>query len=519
MKRAAIISIILSIFIEATIVKTVNASMVDYIVGSDRYETSALLADRLNYETVILVNGNCMADGLSASGLSGATNSPIIFTESNNIPKSVEERLTTVKRAYIVGGESVISSNIKKNLSRKGIKVKRLGGEDRYETSIKVANEIEKIKGIQEIYYVNGAKTYADAVSIAPVASRSSNPIILTDGIKTDFFVSEAKAYTIGGRGIMGDSFDKFSERIGGKDRFETNKIIINKFFENKDHVYLSSAEVFADALSASFNKEPIVLANDYSNKTVLEGVNSITALGGVNKRAVAQAKSYIYGEKVVFYIQHQDDETIFASSAIIDAINCRGKENVYVVLVTDGTDSIRLREPRYACLTEDEKSSIRDNEFMAACSKLGVDTNNIVFLNEREADWNSESLKNKVLEFESKFESVTHVGHTYKYDVQAQHLENGKAILQLYKDGAIKDCRFFARNPELMKGMDFKYYIESIADDTDEEKKVRNAAFEYSIDNRDMKREGIGYKSVSNLFNILTSSSHMQSYLHEPEL
>lgn len=41
---------------------------------------------------------------------------------------------------------------------------------------------------------------------------------------------------------------------------------------------------------------------------------------------------------------------------------------------------------------------------------------------------------------------------------------------------------------------------------------------FEYSIDNGDMRREGIGYKLVLNLFNILTSSSHMQSYLHEPE-
>ena len=48
---------------------------------------------------------------------------------------------------------------------------------------------------------------------------------------------------------------------------------------------------------------------------------------------AVKRAKSYIFNDKVVFYSQHQDDETIFAGSAIIDAVEAVGAENVYIVL------------------------------------------------------------------------------------------------------------------------------------------------------------------------------------------
>lgn len=55
--------------------------MKEEIVGSNRYETAAKIADRMGeYSVAILVNGNSISDGLSASGLAGKENAPILLT-------------------------------------------------------------------------------------------------------------------------------------------------------------------------------------------------------------------------------------------------------------------------------------------------------------------------------------------------------------------------------------------------------------------------------------------------------
>ncbi|MCR1951902.1 hypothetical protein NSA50_12690 [Clostridium sp. DSM 100503] len=63
------------------------------------------------------------------------------------------------------------------------------------------------------------------------------------------------------------------------------------------------------------------------------------------------------------------------------------------------------------------------------------------------------------------------------------------------------------------------KLLIQSISDNEIEKNKILKACFEYKLDNRDMIREGIGYKSVSSLFDPLTSDPFNTSYLHEPGL
>jgi len=157
----------------------------DYICGIDRYETASIIASKMQYSSAILVNGNSLADGLSASGLSGAVNSPILLTQSNILPEVTLNKLKKVSTVYIIGGKSVISSNIESKITKMGKKVIRIGGKNRYDTSILIANKIEKINGIGEIYYVNGLRGEADAMSIAPVAANKGNPVILTDGNST----------------------------------------------------------------------------------------------------------------------------------------------------------------------------------------------------------------------------------------------------------------------------------------------------------------------------------------------
>ncbi|EQI50771.1 cell wall binding repeat 2 family protein, partial [Clostridioides difficile Y270] len=83
-----------------------------------------------------------MADGLSASGLAGATNAPILLTKKNDIPNVTLKRVEKAKKVYIIGGESSIDKSTENILKNKNIEVKRLQGSDRIKTSYNVAKEI-----------------------------------------------------------------------------------------------------------------------------------------------------------------------------------------------------------------------------------------------------------------------------------------------------------------------------------------------------------------------------------------
>ncbi|MDU5108521.1 PIG-L family deacetylase [Clostridium sp.] len=316
----------------------------------------------------------------------------------------------------------------------------------------------------------------------------------------------------------MNAIFDKFSERISGLDRFETNKNVINKFFPNKNHINLSKAYELIDALTSSALKEPVVLVDTDSDKSIIAGAKSLTVFGDINPLAISRAKSYIYSDKVVFYSQHQDDETLFSGSAIIDAIESVGAENVYVVLISDGDESGVFSNPRYSNLILEKKTALRNNEFKAAVSRLGVLEQNLVLLNQPEKNINKNIIIKTMLDFENRFDNITHVSHSYKYDLHEQHLATGNILYDLYKSKKIKDCRFFARK-ELIPNYNNKLLIQSTSDNLNEKSKILKACYEYKLDNGDMIREGIGYKSVGSLFNDLTSDPLNISYLHEPGL
>lgn len=288
-------TILSSILIVTMSISSVSALSTYEIKGKDRYETSALISDKQEYTTAILVNSTkSIADGLSASALAGAANAPIFLVKQNQIPESIELRLERTNKIYIIGSENAISKDLENRLKKSGFYTVRIGGKNRYETSTNVAKEVKKVKGgASETFIVNGVKGEADAMSISSVAARDSAPVILTNG-KT--ISSEAKKivesipnrYAIGLEGVMSDSLVKSlkASRVGGENRYMTNKKIINTFYKNVSSYHLSKSDQLVDALSASpmTKYSPIVLVSRNSDKSVLKGATKITALGGIDK-------------------------------------------------------------------------------------------------------------------------------------------------------------------------------------------------------------------------------------------
>ena len=256
------------------------------IIGSDRYDTAAKIADKLgSYDTVVLVNAtSTMSDGLSASGLAGKENGAILLTKKDSIPKVTMDRIKKVKKVYIIGGESAISAKVAKEITAANIKVERLGGKTRVETSELVA---KKLGNYNKVFVVNGFKGEADAMSASAVAAKNGAPILLTNG-KSSTHAKKAgvEYYVIGGNTVVDKSIvSKYdAERLAGSDRYATNREVMDEFYSGKEKVYIANGDKLVDALTASplAKNNGIVLVNEKSDKSILKGKDTVQ-VGGMD--------------------------------------------------------------------------------------------------------------------------------------------------------------------------------------------------------------------------------------------
>lgn len=253
------------------------------IIGKDRYETAGLIADRIGYyNSVILVNANdTLADGLSAASLSGKESAPILLVKKDSIPKATMDRLYKAKTVYIIGGENAISKKVESQLKDK--KVIRIGGKNRVETSLKLA---EYVGNYDEAFIVNGYTGEADAMSASAVAAREVAPIILTNG-KTSNYAKKSgvEYYAVGGKAVLDDKIvSKYdAERFGGDDRYETNRLIINEFYKYSSKYYFTKGDPLVDALTVSLHAKDngVVLVSKKSDNSILKG-KDIVQVGGM---------------------------------------------------------------------------------------------------------------------------------------------------------------------------------------------------------------------------------------------
>lgn len=221
------------------------------------------------------------------------------------------------------------------------------------------------------------------------------------------------------------------------------------------------------------------------------------------------------FKDNVVFYAQHQDDETLWASAAIIDAINEVGVDNVYIVQVSYGTGiKVFKNEKIFENMSHEEKYEYREREFLEAVEHLGIKRENVILLPRiNKSDSTSFDLMEEVaLKFEHELKSVTHIAHTYKLDWHLQHLKNGSVIQALYNSGKIKDVKYFVK-PEYKKYIPYSERIfYKVVDEKDKEK-IRKACESYKLIDKNKKREGIGYKSDHRSFENLMKN--YDSILH----
>lgn len=270
----------------------INAISSERIFGDTRYETSYKVFENgwTSSDSAILVSGLDYPDALCAAPLAAKYNAPILLTRNTSLENQNDLKNLLinkgVKNVIIIGGEGVIPTEIENELDNLGIVNKRLGGSTRFETSVLIANEVEVKNG--EVIVTSG-RGFADGISISAVAAAKGIPILISEAnslpeVVRDYMNNNSisKTYVIGGEGVLTKSLVstlKSPDRLGGIDRYETNKKIFERFADelNLSEVYLAAGTQFPDALSASAiaaKKNTFVILSD--TKTVKESCRAI---------------------------------------------------------------------------------------------------------------------------------------------------------------------------------------------------------------------------------------------------
>ena len=163
-----------------------KSSVVSAFAGENRYETAIKVAEetiakRGNKGKVIIADGRNYPDAVSIASYSSKEGIPVILVNGNNVPKEVKDFLSKykIKDAIVVGGTKAVGSDIEKLFD----KVERVAGEDRYDTSKKIA---EKFFANSKTIFVASGESFADSLSVSYYAGMQTAPVVLTKANSLD---------------------------------------------------------------------------------------------------------------------------------------------------------------------------------------------------------------------------------------------------------------------------------------------------------------------------------------------
>lgn len=119
--------------------------------------------------------------------------------------------------------------------------MERINGNNRIEISYNVVKKINEVSSVKEVMFINGFVGEVDVMSIVFVVVKNKGVIIFIDGKLVLFKIEGLNVYVIGGKFVINE--DLVNEikviRIGGNDRFEINKKVMEKFYNGVIDFYI----------------------------------------------------------------------------------------------------------------------------------------------------------------------------------------------------------------------------------------------------------------------------------------
>lgn len=292
-----------------------NPTYTDRIFAGDRYGTAKKVGDKYKditgkqFQNVVVACGDNYPDALAGGYLAKEKNAPILLVTSSNeneIATYIKTNMNPNGTVYLLGGTGVVSSAFENKIKNNKLKVKRLGGADRFATNLEILKEAGAY-GLPLL--VCTGYGYADSLS----ASAVGMPILLvgdTINAQQKAFLQSQDDYhyrrwffLIGGPGAVKESVrtslksinsNYQIERIYGQSRYETSTAVADYFFWRSDNVVLAYAQNFPDGLSGG------PLAMQIEAPIILVDSNNTTAAAAYVKRAGVKGSITLGGPALI---------------------------------------------------------------------------------------------------------------------------------------------------------------------------------------------------------------------------
>lgn len=274
--------------------------------GSDRFQTAVRISQS-SYSgtapTVFVTTGGNYPDALAAGSAAAAKGGPLLLVDPGYVPDVTMAELRRLAPASIVlvGGTAAVSDAVETALKTVA-PVRRISGQDRYETAKKVA---EYAFGTATTAYLATGMDFPDALSASAAAGAKRVPVLLTNGALPavdPVTVTQLKSLgvttvkIVGGTAVVTPGVEQglksagFTvQRLAGSDRFQTSVVINRDAFPSASKLYLATGTSFADALAgaaaAAKSGSPLYVSfsNCVSSELRADAVkaNSLVLLGG----------------------------------------------------------------------------------------------------------------------------------------------------------------------------------------------------------------------------------------------
>lgn len=239
--------------------------------GGDTYRRAADIARTgwpTGAPTVLLASGWAFPDALAGGPLAADRDQPILLTRPDTLPAATLQALRDLrtKDVVILGGPVAVSEAVEDQLTKAGIRPRRVFGADRVETAARIA----RILGAPTSRaFLVSAGAWPDSASATVPAALTDSPMLLTwkDELHpqalaalTDMKVRDV--VVAGGPAVVSENVlaqlraaGFRVERVAGATRFETSAALAT-WSQHRDGVdphtaMLARADVFQDAIVA----------------------------------------------------------------------------------------------------------------------------------------------------------------------------------------------------------------------------------------------------------------------------
>jgi hypothetical protein len=231
--------------------------------GPDRIDT-AILISKNSFPTggsanaVVLARADLFPDALAGAPLAVAKGGPLELTSLSGPsfidPRTVTEIqrvLSSGKTIFVLGGTAAIADNVVAQLQGLGYQVIRLGGTDRFQTAVVIAQS--GLNNPANLFLANGIN-FPDALSAGPSAAKVAGAILLTNNnvmpAFTQQYLSSRTGVTLYAMGGPAAGAAPQAIPIVGADRYITAVMAAQRFFTNPTAVGIASGVAFPDGLT-----------------------------------------------------------------------------------------------------------------------------------------------------------------------------------------------------------------------------------------------------------------------------